>query len=634
MLVFNLKLKKMKNKILKSSFGAILVALLTVSSSCQKDYLEKQPLSDYLSSNFYNNEGAIAQGANGCYQLLKMNHFTTSSIPLSVLWDMYTPFGIERADNSSIGVGNIDLRTTYSIESTYANLYTSVARCNSVLTGAAPYYDGLNDKAKQYLSEVKVLRAHYNIQLISLFGDIAYFDKPVTADQIKNLARTPWQTAVDAVIKDLDDAAVNLPWIATEYGRVDKSVAFGLKARIALYAASWNKFGFGRDAVKDPAKASLYFKIAADAAKKVIDESGRSLANNYNDLFTRVGQLRPDVKRETMLFMVFSDFGDKNYHYMSAGEQVRMIGQSGRFPTQQLVDTYETSNGKRIDQAGSGYNPKTPFINRDPRLKYSIYTQGDTIIGNTGNNKLKFLMQVYNPLTTSFDAQNNPKLVDNADYKGAVAPYGYVQSGVGFAWKKYNNFDDESTFSATYNIQIMRYAEILLTYAEAKVELGEMDATVTDAIDKVRARVGMPGIITSDPSRIGNQNKMRQIVRRERKVELIKESLYFFDMRRWRIGGLQNAEPTYGYPLATGVNTSTNTYPNGYDQVTSDMVPSYGGSGSDRDLNDIASYAAYASKLRSRDKNRMWDEKFYVWPIPQTELNKQPTLGQNLGYGN
>ena len=624
----------MKNIIFKSNFVALTVALLTVSSSCQKDYLDRQPLSEYLSSNFYNNEGAIAQGTNGCYQMLKMNHGGSSLIPLSVLWDMYTPFGIERADNNSIGMGSIDLRSSFPIELTFANLYTAVARCNSVISGAEPFYNDLNDKSKQYISEVRVLRAHYNIQLVSLFGDIPYFEKPVTQAQIIEITRTPWQNAVDLIIKDLDDASVNLPWIATEFGRVDKSVAFGLKARIALYAASWSKFGFGRDAVKDQTKATEYYRISAVASKKVMDESGRTLANNYNELFTRVGQLKPDVKREAMMFMMFSDFGDKNFHYMSAGEQVRMIGQSGRFPTQQLVDTYETNNGRRIDQAGSGYNPRRPFENRDPRLKFTIYTHGDTIIGNTGSNKLRFLMQVYNPITTAFDPQNNPRQVDNADYRGAVSAFGYVQSGVGFAWRKYNHFDDESTFTATYNIMIMRYAEILLSYAEAKIELGEMDATVVDAIDRVRARVGMPGILNADISRAGNQNKMRQIVRRERKVELIKESLYFFDMRRWRLGTIQNAEPTYGYPLAIGVNPTTNTYPNGYDQATPDMVPTYGGAGSERDLNDVASYAAFASKLRMRDRDRKWEDRFYLWPIPQTEINKQPSLSQNLGYGN
>ena len=256
----------------------------------------------------------------------------------------------------------------------------------------------------------------------------------------------------------------------------------------------------------------------------MINESGRDLAVKYKDLFTRAGQLKEDVKKETMLFMMFSDFGDKSSHYMSLGEQCRMIGQSGRFPTQQLVDTYEMKNGKRIDEMGSGYKPQKPFENRDPRLKETIYTHHDTIIGNTGKNKLKFLMELYNPQTKSWDENKNETMIDNQDYAGAVAQYGYVQSGVGFAWKKYNHYDDESSAQPTYNIHILRFAEVLLTYAEAKIELNEIDATVINAIDKVRARVEMPGILTVDPNRDGNQAKMRQIVRRERKVELAKES--------------------------------------------------------------------------------------------------------------
>lgn len=623
----------MKN-IIKNAFrttflmGALMISFGT---GCKK-YLDREPLSDYLSSNFYNNEGAIKQGAIGCYQRLKMDHSngSSSNIPLSILWDMYTPFGIERADNSSIGVGNVDLRTNFAQEFIWATLYTSVARCNTVLDGAQPYYGELNDNSKRYLAEIKVLRAHFNMQLVSLYGDIPYFSTAVTPEQVKGVGRTPWALVVDSILTDLDDAAAILPWISSDWGRVDKSVALGLKARMALYAGSWNKFGYGMDGTKDANKASKYFKISEIAAKKIMAESGRGLAANYNDLFTRLGQMKGDAKKENMFFMMFSDAGDKSSQYMSLGEQVRMIGQSGRFPTQQLVDTYETSNGKRIDQPGSGYDPKKPFINRDPRLKYSIYTHHDTIIGNTGSNKLKFLMEIYKPQTKSWDAQGNLKMIDNKDYAGAVAAFGYVQSGVGFAWKKYNHFDDESTAIPTYNINLMRYAEVLLTYAEAKIELGEMDATVVNAIDQVRSRVGMPGIFIADPSRGGNESKMRQIVRRERKVELAKESLYFFDMRRWRMGALQNAEPTYGYPLALGVDAAKNIYPDGYDQATPDMVPTFAGAG---DLNDIARYAAFGSKLRSRDKNRTWDDKFYLWPIPQTERNKSPWLTQNKGYG-
>lgn len=624
-------------RIIKNIFsGKILTAILAVivSAGCS-DYLEKEPMSDYLSSAFYNNEGAIEQGANGCYQRLKMDHTNSSSsnIPMAILWDMYTPYGIERADNSSVGVGNLDMRTNFMNELIWATLFTSVARCNTVLDGAEPYYDQLNDNSKRLLAEIKVIRAHFYIQMVSLWGDIPYFRKSVTSEQQKGVDRTPWTEVVDDVIIDLEDAAQLLPWMATEWGRVDRSVALGLKARIALYAASWSKFGFGKDGTKNEANATRYFQISADAAGRVINESGRDLSPRFADLFTRVGQMKGDTKKESMLFMMFSDFGNKSSHYMSLGEQCRMIGQSGRFPTQQLVDTYEMANGKRIDEEGSGYDPSKPFVSRDPRLKETIYTHHDTIIGNTGSNKMKFLMELFNPKTKSWDEQGNERMVDNLDHTGSVAQYGYALSGVGFAWKKYNHYSDESSAVPTYNIHIMRFAEVLLTYAEAKIELNQIDATVVNAIDRVRSRVGMPGILTVDPGRAGNQTKMRQIVRRERKVELIKEAVVFFDMRRWRTGSIQNAEPTYGYPLPVGIDASKGIYPDGYEQATPDMVPSFGEPGSERDVNDVASYAAFASKLRMRDRDRSWDDKFYLWPIPQTERNKAPWISQNPGYG-
>lgn len=626
----------MKNKIKSILKSKVLIAALaiTIGTSCS-DYLDKEPLSDYLSSNFYNNEGAIKQGTTGCYAYLLLDHGATSSIPYSILWDMYTPFGIERADNSSIGVGNIELRERFEGEKLWQVCYGAIARCNTVLDGSAPYYGQLSDKAKGYLAEIKVLRAHFYCYLVSMFGDVPYFSKSVTEEEFKNVDRMPWKDVVTNIFKDLDEAASILPW-TSEFGRVDKSVALGLKARMALYAGSWCKFGYGKNGEKNEMAAKEYFTLAAIASKRVIDESGRDLALNYKDLFTRAGQLKSDTKKETMLFMMFSDFGAKRKHYMSAGEQCRMIGQSGRFPTQQLVDIYEMKNGKRIDESGSGYDPRKPFASRDPRLTETCYVHHDTIIGSPdGKNKMKFLMELYNPETKSWDEDGNEKKIANLDYKGSVAPYGYVQSGVGFAWKKYNHFTDEGTFDATYNILIMRFAEILLTYAEAKIELNELDAIVVNAIDRVRARVNMPGILTVDPMREGNQTKMRQIVRRERKVELAKEMLMLFDMRRWRIGALQNEEPTYGYPQAQGVDPSKNIYPDGYAQVDAGCVPSYGTAGSERDLNDIASYKEIAEKyhLRTRDKSRSWDNKFYVWPIPQTERNKCPWLTQNDGYG-
>jgi hypothetical protein len=603
------------------------LSLLAGFASCQ-DYLDKEPLSEYLSSNFYNNEAAIRQGTNGVYQSMYME---SSLLPFCTLYDMYTPMGIERSDNSSIGVGNIQLESSFVVEGQWARFYTGIGRSNTVIDGSAPYIDGLSDKAKQYVAEVKVVRAMHYHYLTSLYGDVPFFTKSVTAEEQRSATRKPWNEIVDYIMNDLEEASTFLPWQTNELGRIDKSFALGLKARMALYAGSWHKEGFGKAGTKDAAKAAIYFDIAAKTAQRIITESGRSLNPNFNDLFTRAGQLTPASKKENILGISYSNQSSRKYHYQSFGEMARTVGgQSGRFPTQLLVDTYEMSNGKRIDEVGSGYDPKNPFANRDPRLKMSIYTHKDRIIANSGGVKLNIVMELYRPQTLSFDAVGNSTLISNLDYTGSVAQFGYIQSGVGYLWKKYNFFDDEIVSEPTYNILLMRYAEILLMYAEAKIELNQIDGSVRSAINEVRFRAGMPATLLADPV------KLRQLVRRERKVELARESgLHFFDMRRWRTGALENAEKTYGFPIATGVNAASNTYPDGYTQVTPDMVPTYGTAGSARDLNDLALYAAYGSKLRQRDADRPknWDDKFYLWPIPQTERNKAPWLTQNDGYG-
>ncbi|MHC0443212.1 RagB/SusD family nutrient uptake outer membrane protein [Flavobacterium sp. 3-210] len=612
------------NLIKKTILG---LALVIGFGSCD-DYIDKEPLSDYLSSNFYNNEAAIKQGASGAYQSLYME---SSQLPFFTLYDMYTPMGIERADNNAIGINNVALENNFIVEAQWANFYKGVARSNTVLEGAQPYVNELSDKAKQYLAEIKVIRATHYHYLTALYGDVPFFTKSVTPEEQKAIARTPWTEIVDYLLNDLEEASTQLPWQASEFGRIDKSYALGLKARMALYAGSWCKEGFGEKGVKNPAKAAVYFDIAAQTARRIMLESGRALDPNFDDLFTRAGQLTGAAKKENIFALAYSDQSSKKTHYQSFGEMARTVGgQSGRFPTQLLVDTYEMANGKRIDEVGSGYDPKNPFANRDPRLKLSIYTHKDRIISNNGGVKLNIVMDLYKPTTLSFDAAGNSTSITNLDYTGSVAQYGYIQSGVGYLWRKYNYFNDEIVSEASYNILMMRYAEILLIYAEAKIELNQIDATVTGAINEVRNRVNMPSTTLADPA------KLRQLVRRERKVELAREAgLHFFDMRRWRTGALENAEKTYGFPIATGVNAATNTYPDGYSQVTPDMVPTYGATGSDRDLNDLALYAAFGAKLRQRDADRPnnWKDKFYLWPIPQVERNKAPWLSQNDGYG-
>jgi hypothetical protein len=164
----------------------------------------------------------------------------------------------------------------------------------------------------------------------------------------------------------------------------------------------------------------------------------------------------------------------------------------------------------------------------------------------------------------------------------------------------------------------MRYAEVLLSYAEAKIELNQLDQSVYDAINAVRNRAGMPNV-SSD--RIGNQQKMRQLVRRERKVELALEGIHFVDIRRWGIGDLLNGQASYGLPLPTVR----------YEGMTASDIPNFKKT-ERHDLNDVANYDAYKEKLRVRDLNRHWKEAYNLWPIPQIEILRNPNLTQNPGY--
>jgi hypothetical protein len=609
----------------------IVILIIFTCFGCE-DYLEREPKSSYLAGEFYNTEAAIKQGTNGVYQKVYMDF--NGSIPCIVLFDMYTGLGIERNIDNSVGAGAA-MATSFVWEQFWAHLYESIARCNTVLDGAAPYMDelGKSDRVMQYLAEIKTLRAYFYYYLIGTFGKIPFFTHAVTPEDWKIATRRPIEEILPVLFDDLEDAAKYLPWQHTatgDWGRVDRSFALGLKARIALNAGSLDVNGEGQK----------YFEIARDAAKQVMDESGRDLSPDYAALFTKAGQATEFSKNENIFEIMYGgEMDDKNKksHYISWGEYSRNVGQSGRFPTQLLVDTYEMTNGKRIDEPGSGYNPKKPFENRDARLRHTIYTHGDTCIArlnDADDSKLKFILDIYFDKITYILPNGIKEQRANQDRNSGVSQYGFAESGVGYLWKKYNHYDDEPAPYPTYNYVIMRFAEILLTYAEAKIELNDLDESVYSAIDRVRARAGQPALRIADASRAGNQEKMRQIVRRERKVELIDEGLHFFDMRRWRIGDLENSQPTYGYPvLANTDKLSLNV--DSYALATPDMVPSFGASGSREDINDIANYSVFATNLRVRDKGRYWDNAFYLSPLSQAELNKAPQLRpNNPGYGN
>jgi starch-binding outer membrane protein, SusD/RagB family len=601
----------MKKLLIKIS---ILAAMCISAVSCS-DFLETTP-SDYSSTGFYQSEAAVKTGASGVYNSIYIN--MGYLCPFNVYMEHYTGLAMERAENNTIGAGGTLNPDNTAIQTWWTSLYLVVARANSLISGAEPYLSTLGGQSKQYLAEVKVLRAYAYYNLIATYGDVPFFDKPVTVDQYK-VTRTSKVTILDFVLAQLEEAAADLPWTATERGRVDKAVAYGLEARAALLGGSLDYGG----------KANDYFTAAATAAKLVIGQRG--LAANFDDLFNKTGQSKADVRNEMLFELMYSDQGTKNFHVIGFGQVSRNYGQTGRHPSGLLADTYECTDGLRIDESPL-YDPKNPGANRDPRFKATLWMHGDTAVGNTKGTdagRIKLVLDVYNP-TTMFYNYNTGTWYSgtNADINSAAAWTSFANAGLGYMWRKFSNETVESISATTCDVPLMRYAEVLLSYAEAKIELNELDQTVYDAINQVRNRSKMPNVAQS---RMGDQEKMRQLVRRERKVEFALEGLHFVDMRRWQIGDLENEGPSYGFPVALTKDAKGYLLTGGYKDATSDMVPNFKKSAR-HDLNDIANYDAFKSKLKVRDINRFWDSKFALWPIPTVERDRNPNLEQNEGY--
>lgn len=596
-------------KVYKYWFGAICIGLATVSCS---DFLDTKSPS-YDSSGIYQTEAGLREGVVGVYSYSYMEGLINAQHrPAVVTVDNFTGLSAERAQNTTIGAGGGMTSDQSNTGLYWSSNYKLISRANAVLHDAKNNIDNMSADAHRYFDEARILRAFAYYNLCVAYGDVPFFTSPVTVDEFK-ASRTPRMEVLNYLLDELEEIASSdvLPWTSDVRGRLDRSCAYGLKARIALFVA-----GISED------ESAKYYRMAADAANEVITKGGRRLAENFDDLFTKLGQQKADVRSELIWELMYSDqvVNDNfKYHWVALGNGPRMFAQTGQHPTGILADTYECIDGLRIDESPL-YNPQKPWENRDPRFKSTLKMHGDTLSWYSSvDGECKTILEAYAGQTKIWRSTNNRWIrIINPDISDTNAWTSFVKNGCGYIWFKYLGGLVENTSDVTSNIAVMRYAEILLSYAEAKIELGELDESVYDAINQVRNRSGMPDV---SADRIGNQWKMRQLVRRERKVELAMEGLHFADMRRWKIGDLENAAPSYGTP--------NSEYK--FEGMEPQDVPNY--KISDRnDLNDIGSYDSYKHKLLVRDPERRWQENFYLWPLPQSELNKNPNLKQNPGY--
>ncbi|MES2375389.1 MAG: RagB/SusD family nutrient uptake outer membrane protein [Bacteroidota bacterium] len=520
------------------TYKFLLISTLLFNVSCTK-VLDTVP-DDRLSSElFWKNDGDAKLAVNALYRDLDGVNV--------ISWDGLTEIAHTNGtlnEQYPIEQGTYDTFNT-KISTEWSAAYTGIAACNYFLANVDKITSSNITLINQYKGEARALRAYQYIKLAALFGDAPLVTQPVDIAEASQLSRTPVADIWKFVDNELEAAAGLLPatYTSADIGRVTKGAAWALKARADLLSGNYQK---AVDACNNVTGYSLYptyatlFTYAAESNKEVILDK-QFLASSYANA----------------VFSVLAPYSQKN-------------GQSTYVPTKAVVDAYETANGKNIADAGSGFDPYNPYTNRDPRLKFSIFVDGDALPSGA----------VYKPIPTS----GTPDAVGNT----------FMASTTGFAIKKYINASDyANTTNCGINIILLRYAEVLLTYAEAKIELNQIDQSVYDAINLVRngrTDVKLPSIPAGQ-----SQLQLRAIVRHERTIELAFEGLHLYDMRRWKTGETVMAGAVFGmtYKDASG------------------------------NLQTIKSLSG---------GNRVFLPKHYLWPVPQNEINLDHNLTQNPGW--
>jgi hypothetical protein len=544
----------------------ILLLVLIIATGCRK--LDRFPLDSPSTSTFYSNKTELDLAVSALYNsgIYPQDNDEWSDIS----WNRTT-------------LGNEFIHSTATIQSpnfsnTWLACYKGIARANGILDNINKATDVTDAYRKQIEAQARLARAYEYSILIQHFGDVPLIKTTLSLADSYTIKRTPAAEIQKFIYEEFDFAASVLPVNYTSgLQYFSKGVALGMKARFAISLNDW--------------------AVAADAAKQVMDLKVYTLYPSYRNLFLRAGQHSSEVMLSFPRSVTYLNTYDIQYTISRLAG-----GFASSIPTHEMIDTYECTDGQTIDKSPL-YDYTKPFLNRDPRLSATIVTPDDTFLG--------YVFQNHPDSTLVFSTKDNKKIT-NKDNKGAANPFA---SFTGYLWKK--SIDD----SQLANINkvdldqiVLRYAEILLIYAEAKIELNQIDQSVLDAINTVRARgYGVaPGATTAYPAVTTTaQADLRKILRRERHVELALEGLRYRDLLRWKLVDKVFGKQIYGIPISK----TDYPYPG---------TPVF-------DADDIPSYDAFGSKLTAIDK-RMFDTKYYLWPVPYNELALNSGLGQNPGW--
>ncbi len=585
----------------------IFILLIVITfTSCNNDFLEVDPVDQYSDAAVWSDANLISAYVNNIYVSQQYGFQLEILASLSDI-SMTKRAGVVDVLNSAINDSYLSiLAPDAGVDSyrnvTWNNLYENIRACN-VFFNNMENSDISGDDIDVLKGEVYFMRAYFYSWLMNFFGGVPLIDSAYALDDDFTIARSTFEETVNFIVSDCDNAVNYLP-LEGDKARATKGAALTLKSRVLLYAASdlFNSQGSWTSGYDNPELISYTsgdrtsrWQAAKNAAKAVMDlnlyslyggtseKSVEEATQNYINLFLNHGN-------EEDIFLCYYD----NIHRTDwqTPDPGKFYGPNGyhcwgnHTPTQQFVDAFEMIDGSNFDWD----NPDmaaAPYENRDPRFYANILYDGakwrerpDDVIASDPDGIIQtgyYLNEAGEVETAGLDTRQG---ID--DWNGTYTGY-YIRKFI------------DPELNHQYDIQRlpwrqMRYAEVLLNYAEACIALGEEDEART-YINQVRNRAGMPDI----PSSVTG-DELTERYRNEREIELCYEQQRYFDIRRWMIAPdvIVNAQ---------GIRIE---YP-------------YDGGNPTYNVIEV--------------ENREWkDNKSYFLPILKDELNRNTLLIQNPGY--
>ncbi|HLT86336.1 MAG TPA: RagB/SusD family nutrient uptake outer membrane protein [Sphingobacterium sp.] len=495
----------------------VIFALSTASLVGCSDMLDTQPTDFYSQDIYWKNEQHVLDALTGCYQALTHAELYNAQTPF--MFEAMSPnaFNYDNQRNANDFAAGVHNATTIGMNDAMWKGCYRGIGRCNTLLSNIGNAEMNEDLRTRVIGEAKFLRAFYYQRLNVLFHGVPLMLDEPNPDEQATLPRNTYQEVRQQILDDLDDAAVVLP---VSYPAAED----GRATKGAAWALK------ARVLLQDHE-----YPEVVNTIEQILEINRYELYPNYNGIFRKANEGNQEI-----IFDIRFRAPELVNTY-----DIIMAQYSTQAPVQGLVDVYQMKDGLSIQESPL-YNPQDPYKNRDPRFEQSI-----VYIGAPWRNRT----------ATTADLHQT-----------------------GYTFRKFTEYNETTpgtlTNSETNYVEI-RYADVLLMYAEALNELSGPTEDVYAAMNSIRTRptVEMP------PLNEGlNKEEMREAIRLERRIELAGEGSYFYDIRRWKTIEEDMNKPIYDYQ----------------------------------------------GKLI---QNRQFDPaRDYIWPIPYTEIDLNPALEQNPNY--